>query len=335
MKLNSGHVYLLVFLVAILLVAGALNRIGSSAGYVPPPPVPTVDIDQARQAFASGGALSYADFVALQHDIVGDAPDPTKIEDIDKYYELYDAYDDKWRTFGEQLTKCRLKESVGWLTYYGEEIGDDRTPVPGVINAYVSMVDPYSGAYVDVDEYPSVTLYLTDMGEEQVAQLRLGGKLRFSGDWAELSPVTIKNVKYELLPDDFSGPTVTPAEYQDLRVVLDRTMCFGSCPDYTLTIEGNGEVTFEGRHYTRVTGTAKGTVDEAQIAEIVREIQRADFFALDDDYSVQVTDNPTYTLIVQMGGKTKKVSSYAAGPLKLYILHRRIDQIVNSRQWIK
>jgi hypothetical protein len=112
-------------------------------------------------------------------------------------------------------------------------------------------------------------------------------------------------------------------------------MCFGSCPDYTLTVDGKGEVTFVGRHYTRVTGAATGAVDQAKIAEIVREIQRADFFSLDDDYSAQVTDNPTYTLTVQMGGRTKKVRSYAAGPLKLYILQRRIDQIVNSRQWIK
>ncbi len=32
--------------------------------------------------------------------------------------------------------------------------------------------------------------------------------------------------------------------HADLRITLERTMCFGTCPDYKLTIRANGSVLF-------------------------------------------------------------------------------------------
>ncbi|HEX8598376.1 MAG TPA: DUF6438 domain-containing protein [Chloroflexia bacterium] len=337
MKVNRNHLYLLLFAGVVALAAGALVRFGPLAdrASLPLAPTPTADIVQARQAYDSGGALSYAEIIALQREIVGEPPDSTQIMDIEKYYDLYDEYITRAETFGNQLKNCRLKESVGWLARYGEAQNSDGVPVPGAWQVYVSMLDPYSGSGADADEYPFINMYLTGIGEEQVAQLRQGQQVKFSGDLAEINPLTIENVKYELLPDEFISPTASPAELENFNVTLDRTMCFGACPDYTVTVNGKGEVTFEGRHYTRVTGKVTATIDQAKVAEIVRELHRADFFSLDSDYSIEVTDLPTITLTVQMGGRSKTVREYGAGPQKLHILQSRIDQIVNTQQWIK
>ncbi|MDQ5824794.1 MAG: DUF6438 domain-containing protein [Chloroflexota bacterium] len=339
MKVNQRQVYLLLFVVALALVAGALVNSGpfGNRDSSLPAPLPTVDMAQARQAFDSGGSLSYADIVALQNDIVGSPPDLRQMTDTKAYPDLYNDYLARIEPFSEQLAKCRLKESLGWLASYREALDDDGTPLPRVLQACVAMLDPYSVPDAVADEYPAICLHLTDMGEEQIAELQTGRQIRFSGDLAgtRIHPITVENVKYELLPDEFVSPTVSPAELENFEVSLSRSMCLGACPDYTVFVNGRGEVTFQGRYYTRVTGTATTTIDQDKVAEIVREIHRADFFSLDNDYSAEVTDLPTYTLSVQFGRRSKTVSAYGAGPLKLHILESRIDQILNTQQWIK
>src|SRR5947208_1474873 len=41
---------------------------------------------------------------------------------------------------------------------------------------------------------------------------------------------------------------------RDLRITLERSTCFGTCPDYKLTVTGDGTVVFEGREFVKVKG---------------------------------------------------------------------------------
>ncbi|HVG01007.1 MAG TPA: hypothetical protein VND68_14300, partial [Chloroflexia bacterium] len=49
---------------------------------------PTVDLARAREAFQSGGELTYEEVLALRLDIVGDPEEADKYrDDFDKYYK--------------------------------------------------------------------------------------------------------------------------------------------------------------------------------------------------------------------------------------------------------
>ena len=111
-----------------------------------------------------------------------------------------------------------------------------------------------------------------------------------------------------------------PQDLNDFQVILYRSMCYKRCPDYTLTVEGNGEVTFEGRYYTAVKGTVSSTISPDKLIEIVNEIHKAGFFNLEDSYYEPATDRPTYDLSVQFGGRQKKVTSYGTRPAQFEIL---------------
>jgi hypothetical protein len=126
----------------------------------------------------------------------------------------------------------------------------------------------------------------------------------------------------------------TPDNLEDLHIILYRSICYKRCPDYTLTLEGNGRVTFEGRYNTSVKGIVTSTIGQDKLFEIAAEIHRADFFNLEDAYFEPATDRPTYDLSVHLRGKKKQVTSYGIRPPQLEILLDRIDEIANTNQWI-
>lgn len=43
-------------------------------------------------------------------------------------------------------------------------------------------------------------------------------------------------------------------EYEDVTITLERTVCFGVCPDYVVTVHGDGTVEYEGRNFVAVKG---------------------------------------------------------------------------------
>jgi hypothetical protein len=288
----------------------------------------------AREAFESGGELTYEEVIALRREIVGNSTDREQYgDDTKKYREAQDAYLARERDFGAKLARCRLRETVGWVAWWSQEYDKEYNDIPDKHRLHVYLYDPFHGAGKELRGYPEMDLaYLTD---EEVAQLKYGQRIKFSGDLMLLErSEAVWDPQYEHLADEPAVPTPTAAEMQNLRITLDRTMCNGSCPDYTLTIEPDGKVTFQGESYTKVKGAATGVLDGATLTEIATEIKKADFFSLDESYIGAGHDSPTYTLTVEMNGRRKEVSSFATSPRRLDILMDRIDQIVNSAQWI-
>ncbi len=300
----------------------------------PPPPTPAVDLARARQTFDAGGELTYAEVVALRLAIVGDPAEARTITDLDQYYDTQGDMQAKEVEFAGQLARCRLKESLAWVADWQPETDAKYQLVANATDVSVYMYDPYSGPGKEANGPAELVLHgLTD---QQVAPLKYGQRLRFTGALALVGEqVAVTNANYAVLDADPSVPPPSAAELKDVRISLSRSVCFGTCPNYTLTITADGRVTFDGQHYTRVTGAASTTIDQAQIIELITEIKKADFFTLADKYAAPVTDAPSYTLTLSMAGRSKTVDDYVAGPHRLTLLMNRIDQIVNSAQWIK
>jgi hypothetical protein len=126
---------------------------------------------------------------------------------------------------------------------------------------------------------------------------------------------------------------------KDVVITLERTACFGTCPVYSLTIRGDGTVAYEGKDFVEVKGPAETTISQDQIEKLIVEFEKADFFSLKDSYAERtITDAPTVITSITVDGKSKTVEHYhgdLSAPEKLTALEDRIDDIVNSDQWIK
>ncbi|MBV9905769.1 MAG: hypothetical protein JO346_14435 [Alphaproteobacteria bacterium] len=141
------------------------------------------------------------------------------------------------------------------------------------------------------------------------------------------------------------GPLVVPApmpeigDWHSLKITLHRSMCFGRCPAYTVTVDGSGRVVFNGESDTAVQGEARRRISRAAVRRLYAAFRAAQFFSLRDEYRAQVTDLPEYRIGIAFDGTSKSVLDYAgpmAGmPQAVRDLEDLIDKTAGTAKWIK
>jgi hypothetical protein len=135
----------------------------------------------------------------------------------------------------------------------------------------------------------------------------------------------IKNTLYE------------PTDIKNVLIILKRSVCFGICPTYNLTIYGNGTVVYEGIANVNITGIQISNISENTLRQLISEFKKIDYFSLNETEIAShiVYDAPIFTTSLTINGKTKTIKHYeTAEPKQLTELENKIDEIVNSNQWI-
>jgi PAS domain-containing protein len=134
------------------------------------------------------------------------------------------------------------------------------------------------------------------------------------------------------------APTTTTAAEGPVMITLTRSVCFGFCPAYRVTISGDGQVTYVGERFVNVVGERRASVPRADVERLLRRFDEADFDQLRDEYRAQVTDLPTYTITLERDGRRKTVVDYggisAGMPRAVRELQDEIDRVANTGQWV-
>jgi hypothetical protein len=147
-------------------------------------------------------------------------------------------------------------------------------------------------------------------------------------------------------------------EKAELSLKMERSGCYGRCPIYDLTIQPNGKIIFEGKFWTKVKGTAEDKLTEEQLKQLTAEIEKANFFSLDNAYNYDskncpeiATDSPGVNLTIKLNGKEKTIDHYhgcsekksanqnkdwaeTVFPQQLFKLENKIDEIIETKRWI-
>lgn len=125
---------------------------------------------------------------------------------------------------------------------------------------------------------------------------------------------------------------------KSLRITLERTTCFGSCPAYRVEIGGDGSLVYQGRGYVVVTGEHHDHISKESLAQILEAFRKADYFSLRDKYIYGVTDNPTTTTSISFDGQQKSVIDYvgeeAGMPHAVVEVEETIDQVAGTATWV-
>jgi len=121
-------------------------------------------------------------------------------------------------------------------------------------------------------------------------------------------------------------------------VSLERTACYGRCPIYKVTVLRDGTVLWEGERFVKVTGKARGKLDDKALAALADAFKAADFFALKDKYeSYDITDHPSAVVAFDDGKRKKTVRHYhgdRSAPKAVYELEDAVDRIVGTAKWV-
>lgn len=134
---------------------------------------------------------------------------------------------------------------------------------------------------------------------------------------------------------------------QDTLITLERTVCYGTCPSYKLTISADGSVLFEGRQFVKKVGTAESTISQEGLRELIERFQKINYFHLRNRYEDSgdgcegaVSDGPSAITSIRINGKSKSVRHYYGCRgidvlAELTKLEQAIDDAVNTAQWIR
>jgi hypothetical protein len=132
-----------------------------------------------------------------------------------------------------------------------------------------------------------------------------------------------------------STPAAPTHDYAGAVVTLERSTCFGFCPSYTIKIEGNGKVSYEGRENVKVKGAQTAQITPEAVKALVDEFFAIDYFALQDSFDSPITDVAHYVTSLSIDGKVKRVFDRDGAPKKLQKLEDKIDEAAGSTQWVE
>ena len=138
-------------------------------------------------------------------------------------------------------------------------------------------------------------------------------------------------------------PTPEAASSTTTRVTLERGPCFGTCPVYRVSLDGQGRVDFVGTRFVRREGADSSRVAPEQVGRLVDSLDAAGYYALADQYVSDspacgryATDAPTVTTSVQSNGRTKTVRhdhGCAGAPAALTGMEGLIDSVAGTARW--
>jgi hypothetical protein len=121
----------------------------------------------------------------------------------------------------------------------------------------------------------------------------------------------------------------------DTRIQLERTVCFGMCPAYSVSIDAQGNVTFEGKEFVRVKGVQTDRIPISKVRALLEMADRISFFEMHDHYRAAVTDLPTRFVTVTVSGRSKRIDDYFGAPKELRDFEREIDLAAGTKRWVR
>jgi hypothetical protein len=128
-----------------------------------------------------------------------------------------------------------------------------------------------------------------------------------------------------------SGASVPGLLQPEQRVVKLRRYC-DDCPNYTITLTGDGLLTFEGSDYATYPGKRVFLLDDVTVNAVFDDFVLSDYLEMDNSYTAPGENKMTCSLTLQIGGFTKSVySEDRYGPTLRQKLETRLDNLPEMR----
>jgi hypothetical protein len=102
-----------------------------------------------------------------------------------------------------------------------------------------------------------------------------------------------------------------------------------------MTIMNDGTANYDAKSYNERQGQFTTIIRKPQLDSLLAYILNANLFSLKDNYSIQATDHPTYTLTIKLkNGKRKTIEDYGPiGPENLKKIYTLIFSLRETQDW--
>jgi hypothetical protein len=158
----------------------------------------------------------------------------------------------------------------------------------------------------------------------------------FTHDGKATAAIAVELVRERELPERHVSLPDVPLD--KVTISLERQGCFGSCPGYKVTVDGNGRATYQGRGFVDVVGSHHYRIPPQDVAKLVESLRATDLWSLRSEYTAAITDSPTYILTITMGGQQHRLKDYmgqmAGMPSTVSDFEDEVDNAAGAEGWI-
>lgn len=125
-----------------------------------------------------------------------------------------------------------------------------------------------------------------------------------------------------------SGSESVPS---DFRLELKRTACFGQCPAYSMSVNAEGLVEWQGELFVERKGKHIGKISRSAVASLYKRIQQSGFQQMKDSYdNPGISDLPSSIIALEVEGKRKKVVCRYDCPAEFQTLFKQLEAGIDT-----
>lgn len=114
-------------------------------------------------------------------------------------------------------------------------------------------------------------------------------------------------------------------------VTIYRTACFGRCPEYKITLDKYGLVTYTGIRFVPDSGVYTKKLGKAKAKEVINEFSAARVDTCQKTYESRIQDIPGLVMTIKYGKTTKTINNAHFGPGMLKRLARLMDDLLEQK----
>jgi hypothetical protein len=137
----------------------------------------------------------------------------------------------------------------------------------------------------------------------------------------------------ELRQSNAIAPGISATDRIDIR----RSSCFGSCPQYSLTLFASGRVEFTGEMYVCALGRHIAQVDAEAATQLIADLAASGYFDLTWKPGEIWSDAPSANTRLTVGSRSRGIDHYhgdEGAPRLLDDMERSIDEVAGTARWL-
>lgn len=115
-------------------------------------------------------------------------------------------------------------------------------------------------------------------------------------------------------------------------ITLTRNGCFGTCPQYDLTIHASGAIEWWGVWHVDVQGPAKGKLTPAEVAPLFKHVSKSCFFEACPLLGGFPTDQEALSIEVKTGGRARELKHPTFAIVAE--LTEQIEKVTHAKKWV-
>ncbi|MEQ8325218.1 MAG: DUF6438 domain-containing protein [Vicingaceae bacterium] len=128
-------------------------------------------------------------------------------------------------------------------------------------------------------------------------------------------------------------PPEASAPADSLFMTFERTLCYGECPAFKVTVYADGRAVYEGKRFVEKLGIYDAELSKADIKAIQDEAQAIGYFTMEDRYDASVTDVPSVLIMISGPNGRKSVEDRFNAPDVLHNFEKYLDKILMGLDW--